>query len=864
MSLYEILQQQALDWEKANYPSPSYTAIGEILAFSKEDGRLKFLREPQYRTLLLYWYLRLVLNTPKIFELYREFFKNPVDLLQAFGVSTSNPQLLKLLFEGEKFWEKVKTDDQFVKTNQLEALRESLLLNYPSYILALAMGAGKTILIGTIIATEFALALEYPDGNFMKNALVFAPGTTIIESLKEISEIPFEKVLPPRLYRIFMANFKLTYTSNGDSSIPVETGGLFNLIVTNTEKIMLKKVNQNTQQTRLEFEEKQKQEELRANLRLQKIASLPNLGIFSDEAHHTYGQKLGEELKRVRSTINYLHEKKDLVCVVNTTGTPYYKSQTLKDVVFWYSLSEGIQHDILKSLEGGIRSYDFSGDSIEEMLDDITDHFYKKYWKVRLPNGSRSKIAFYFPTEDALNEARPLIEKALIKRRQSAAIVLKNTQKSSKQEVDNFNALNDPASLFRVILLVGKGTEGWNCPSLFATALIRKLKGANNFLLQAGTRCLRQVPGNNLSATIYIDDQNYNTLDNELKETYGSKLADLNETKAETASARLIIRKIEIPKLVIKKVIPRVVAVEQGKQDIQLTKPAIKRKEQVLVTTFNPVITGGNRVLQSIAEAPEVIDSEKTLDVYSAAGQIASNYYLEPMAILKILKNLYSDEVPLAHVQELFTQVENQLKNYKIEEEIIEEALAIIKLKGNDGKDNFNQDENGDYYTEIRYTKGNDRYFVRHQDKKAMNRHDFAFHYTPYNFDSLPEKGFFDNLLHWINEKPKNIEDIYFTGALTDTNKTDFYFEYKGTDDRYHSYFPDFLIRKKNGKIYIVEIKAENEKLDSINGEKGLKKMKMDELLKLNKDKFKYEIVFVQGEMVPENRLTKVKEFISK
>ncbi len=65
------------------------------------------------------------------------------------------------------------TRAEFVKKYKAEATRESLLLDYPSYILALAMGAGKTVLIGTIIATEFAMALEYPDEPFIKNALVF-------------------------------------------------------------------------------------------------------------------------------------------------------------------------------------------------------------------------------------------------------------------------------------------------------------------------------------------------------------------------------------------------------------------------------------------------------------------------------------------------------------------------------------------------------------------------------------------------------------------------------------------------------------------------------------------------------------------
>ena len=76
---------------------------------------------------------------------------------------------------------------QFVKTHKLETLRETLSLEYPSYILSLVMGTGKTILIGSIyiyrIYTEFALSLVTKNGIFLKNALVFALGKTILGSL---------------------------------------------------------------------------------------------------------------------------------------------------------------------------------------------------------------------------------------------------------------------------------------------------------------------------------------------------------------------------------------------------------------------------------------------------------------------------------------------------------------------------------------------------------------------------------------------------------------------------------------------------------------------------------------------------------
>ena len=137
--------------------------------------------------------------------------------------------------------DRVRQDDDFAHAHHLEALRETLTLDYPSYILALAMGAGKTILIGAIIATEFAMALEYPDGPFVQNALVFAPGKTILESLRELAEMPYDRILPPRLYKAFAASVKLTFTRDGEKDIPVIRGSLFNVVVTNTEKIRIQK-----------------------------------------------------------------------------------------------------------------------------------------------------------------------------------------------------------------------------------------------------------------------------------------------------------------------------------------------------------------------------------------------------------------------------------------------------------------------------------------------------------------------------------------------------------------------------------------------------------------------------------------------
>lgn len=197
MQLFEALAQRVAGWREENYKHEDYPAIAEILEWASNPGVPNFrLRKPHLRALETYWYLRLVENTPHIFDLYQSLFSKKKDLLEAFGIP--DEAFSRADYDLDTLIGSIKNDPVFVKEFRLEAVRETLTLDYPSYILALAMGAGKTILIGAIFATEFAMAQEYPDDGFVENALVFAPGKTIIESLRELAEMKYEAVLPPR------------------------------------------------------------------------------------------------------------------------------------------------------------------------------------------------------------------------------------------------------------------------------------------------------------------------------------------------------------------------------------------------------------------------------------------------------------------------------------------------------------------------------------------------------------------------------------------------------------------------------------------------------------------------------------------
>jgi hypothetical protein len=877
--LYQRLAQRVDSWRAEGYRVQRYPALAEIFEWAKdsEGESLRYLRRPQFQTLETYWYLRLVEGTPHIFDLYTRMFSRKAELLDALGLDQHGIKEF-VLDEGiDALFQRIKEDNAFVRGFKLESLRETLTLDYPSYILALAMGAGKTILIGAIIATEFAMAQEYPDdphAPFVQNALVFAPGKTIIESLRELADIPYEKILPPRLHKAFAASVKLTFTRDGEKDVPVIRGSLFNVVVTNTEKIRIQKETIRKADLGNLFAP-EREDEARAelaNLRLQAIASLPHLAVFSDEAHHTYGQSLDTGLKKVRKTVDYLAANTNVVCVVNTTGTPYFQRQPLKDVVIWYGLSAGIKDGILKDLAGNIQAYHFEGDAAAYVSHVIED-FFRDYGDVRLPNGAPAKLAVYFPQTDDLKELKPVIDQTLVRMGQSPTLGLVNTSDDTltkKADIDAFNRLNDPNAPHRVILLVNKGTEGWNCPSLFACALARKLKTSNNFVLQAATRCLRQVPGNSVKARVYLSADNFTILDRQLQETYGETIAELNRSGQETRRARIVLRKLDLPRLVVTQLVRTVFKKEGVAQPLRLERPKYSANGQLEKTTHTVVEQQAtSSVLRQVGDTVTIEAFPEVTDAYFATVDLAARYRLDLWTVFNELKRVYSgQDIPLLHLDDLAAQIEKQTCFYDIHAERVDVALALVKPEGFVKE----TDASGtDVYTaDIVYPKDREHLLLSRETMKGQNTRDFGFHYTPYDFDSNPEKSYFEQMLVHLNLHPSEVEDIYFTGALTDPSRTDFFVEYKDEKGKWRRYTPDFIIRKKprkghkpgTGKVLIVEVKAERERGDPLDGKNGKKAMALRKWESLNPDRLRYQMIFTATDTVTSDQMKDARTFV--
>ncbi|MEO0018735.1 MAG: hypothetical protein RLZZ522_2018 [Verrucomicrobiota bacterium] len=104
---------------------------------------------------------------------------------------------------------------------------------------------------------------------------------------------------------------------------------------------------------------------------------------------------------------------------------------------------------------------------------------------------------------------------------------------------------------------------------------------------------------------------------------------------------------------------------------------------------------------------------------------------------------------------------------------------------------------------------------------------------------------------------------LIFTGALTSSAKSDFAIEYKDADGKWRSYTPDFILRRKDGRCLIIEIKDERHEagidedlrrdqagLPPVTHE-GIKAIALKRWTRLNPERLKYELVFASKSLRP-------------
>jgi len=815
------IQQKVAAWRDDDYKGVERETLN-ILTHIKRVG---FLHKPQVEALETYIYLKEVVGNKSSLEVFKSFFSSERDMLLGLGIPKD--EAFDLL-DNKKKIEELMADKFGVS-------------DYPNQVYALTMGAGKTILMAVMATYDFVLSFYHPDDKrFAKNALVFAPDTTIIESLKEIKTFDYTRVVQKE-YQNILLNVKYHYLESPET--PLSPIGNYNIIVSNSQKIILKTrrtAENSTKRLFGEWSELEKKEI--ENRRLAAIRGLSNLAIFVDEAHHSYGKTLEGTLKKTRQTINYLHGNAPLVSVINLTGTPYVSNKMIADVVYHFGLKQGIEKGILKQ----VRFFEYTQVKSNKFIQDVVDKFWGEYGEERVES-RLPKIAFYAANIDDLQkELRPKLEKVLAERGIALDKVLEyhTEAEENKEEFLNCDTIE---SKKQFILLVGKGTEGWNCRSLVACALYRKPKSAI-FVLQSSTRCLRSIGDNSTLGSIFLSEENYRILDKELRNNFATTIEELSAQETKTFEHTLKIEKKK--KLKVTKLLKEILAIQNQDLDkIRIDVSKFKPEEYKSLVGEGGIFLSEGQAGYRRTQATRELKENGNLTFYEIVELINRYTHLPCLAVEEVLEKNGLARINLvkkvneniALLPFIISSILANAYQYEEKTETVEEEIELAKM----------------YPFKISVEQGRNILVVsREQMEEAHGKSRIGFHINPYNFDSTDEKDLF-KYLRDVLDKDEAIVDVYFTGGATDPTHNDFYFEYYSPENkRVARYFPDFLVETTKGRFLVVEVKSNREKegyeknkqeykgkVENLFSEVFAKEIGFKEFQQANKN-FEYRIIF--------------------
>jgi len=819
----------------------------KFLDFNNPEKNPKaFLRQPQFEALEAYVFLKEFLGNAKVEEIFKAWYERSGKFEgRKFGSF--------LATAGQEMFEFGESDE--LELNSYKVLFEKMRKNsraYPNYIFALTMGTGKTILMATCIFYEFLLGNKFEkDARYCHNALVFAPDKTVLYSLKEIEAFDLTRVVPPEYVNFLTTHLRFHYLEEAGTSLDTLDRSRFNIIVSNTQKIILKR--QHKEKTSVDklfstssemvaakgvyadaadlynFDQPEEEGELTTNQRFEKLRRLEQLGIYVDEAHHAFGKALAKDMgvgaketdTSLRTTIDILAASLNaagtrVVACYNYTGTPYVGREVLPEVVYAYGLKEAIDKGFLKK----VVLHGYSNTRTDEFVDIAVESFVEESGELR-PEGLLPKLAFFASTIDELTgELKPAVERALIKHGIPTSRILVNVgdnKLTTNDDIREFNRLDTEASEKQFILLVNKGREGWNCRSLFGVGLFREPK-SKVFVLQATMRCLRAIGEAQHTGHVFLSDDNLNTLNDELQQNFRISANELQKTGSD--KERVEVRVVE-PPVKIKLVRLRKQYQMREKQfapgqelvpersdreawNTLVEKYRLIEIQQEGLTAANAAHASGSRTFDLTTRREKRVLSQMTL-----VAEVSRYLNLNPLDVEELLGATKEGIAELTAMTNEFNELLydkiiprmfRELYDLDESQQTEEHEVELVKMPPRG-------------YYEVTAVK--DKIVHVHDEQIKDEERAKSFHLDTYCFDSGSE-----NWLFWDLLREQRVKKIYFTGMLTH-GQSDFFIQYIDPDSRtVRSYYPDFIFQREEPdgslKYVIVEVKADNQIEDAV------------------------------------------------
>lgn len=932
--LHYIIQQKKNEWLQSDD-----CTIRDLVKYIREKGHL---RDTQIEAIETYLFLKIQGQNKPLWQLFSEgFFTNGTDLAKldinqiAREYLTQNKNAFALFdFARQKNGNGtyIPELEKLIKANPASLDYDTIIksifynVNYADYLMSLPMGAGKTFLMAAFIYLDLYFADNEPDNKaFAHNFLVLIPSglkSSIVPSLKTIENFDPSWVLPEpsastlkKLLKFDILDEQKTAKKSNkarnpnaqkvNACLPNPFGQVF---VVNAEKVILESFKFNAQ-TELELDEEEKDT---SNDLKRLFGQIPNLSILIDEVHHAATDDI-----KLRQAVNYWHSKGNITTVLGFSGTPYlqsaekikagdyeFKFSQITNTVYYYPLVTAIRK-FLKTPTVKIGQNLDRFQIIKQGIEDFDSQYKNKVYE----NGTIAKVAIYCSNIEVLEEEVYPFLTGELKINPNQILRFHKGNKAHPQPEGSeleFRSLDLPISKKRYILLVQVGKEGWDCPSLTGVLLSQKGDSPQNMVLQTSCRCLRQVDkGKEETALIWLNKDNADTLNKQLKQEQNTSIEELNSTKRtgkpETIDRHSRMDFLQLPKVDFyqMKVTYQAIDEEETPNTRAKLKALLKNidnfKASALITTSDiaNIDTGEidvinetgiafanfNQWLFEISRESFGLISEALLHQYNnelneifetvsyeKEGQRFFNELYDLHTIqskirlaFSIKRDLQTDTEVIPKQAELLiaerlSEVEKNTRLYPNEADT-NKILELDKTNASVSIDTAEIEKAYQLMKETLEAQGMGNFVPTYETFKADKDYSLpvksknqTFHYLPYNFGGSGSSGFeietLQKALQLADFKNKELE-IYYNG---ERGLTEFVINCFAKEGRYWKnvgkYTTDFLIVKRTAKDKIHKALLIETKGSVYAADKVFQKKKNyveTEFLKLNKEKFGYE-----------------------
>lgn len=761
--------------------------------------------------------------------------------------------------------------------------------NWRRFVIKMATGSGKTKVLSLLVAWSFYHKLYEPESDMARNFLLITPNIIVLDRLKKDFDglkIFFEDpIIPQDGYcgRNWKDDFQLTIHMQDDVNIVRKEGNIF---LTNIHRVF----ESNNQAPSFEDEdttnyflgEKAVSSTNESKVDLGEIVrEIDELMVLNDEAHHVHEPSLAW-FKSIQDINNRLLQKGSCLSMqIDTTATPKHDDgaifvQTITDYPLVEAIYQNIvKHPILPDQASRAKLAEKKSTKYSERYEDYLRLGYEEWKKASAEHEKLGKKAVMFVmTDDTINcdevggylEARyPEFKDAvLVIHTNKSGEISESLTSKSKEELEKLrksaNEIDKYDSKYKAIISVLVLKEGWDVRNVTTIVGLRAFSSSSKILPeQTLGRGLRRMYGNQLAEEYVsiVGTEPFMDFVDSIK-SEGVVIEQRHMGMGAKPIAPLVIEidnknmKKDLDKLDIEIPIltPRIYREFKNLSSLDVLK---FRNEKVVIKEFNAeqkreivfkyIITKDDKETSEIHHTT-VLDTDAPIDFQSVIG-----FYT--LGIMREMRLVSGYDI-------LYEKVKDFIQKQLFEKEIsIDDANILRNLSELEANRTIFETFKSEINKLTVVDKGEAE--IREYIKLSKCR--------PFMADEqgflMPKKSVFNKIIgdsHLELEFAaylENCEDIISYGK----NYFSFHFklDYRNADGGISNYIPDFLVKKSEEEVYIIETKG-LEDLDSPLKFERLKQWCTD--INAKQNKIRYDCIFVEEEEFRRYHPSSFKELI--